>query len=142
MCCVDTTCAIYQCSTVTSCVPSTTPPIAFNGAALDMELLVMLRILGKVLAAGVRAWNGRPGPFGLRTMCVNSADRESVAFLVTTVCFRGELNDGMQRNLDVWQICLWQIVEVRIEATENGLGTRVELWVTTGPKLGIVPDGQ
>lgn len=66
-----------------------TPLIAFNGPALDMELLVVLRILGKVLAARVRTCNGWPGTLGLRTVCVNSADRESVAFLVTTVSFRG-----------------------------------------------------
>lgn len=37
-----------------------------------------------------------------------------VPFLVTTIRLGCELNHAMQWNLDIWQIGLWQIMEVRI----------------------------
>jgi hypothetical protein len=67
----------------------------------------------------------------LWSMGIHSIDREFVSeagvsfnqdvsqrvilpFFVTTVSFRSQLNDCVQRNLDVWKIVLRQIVEIGV----------------------------
>lgn len=54
-------------------------------------------------------------------MRVDGSDRESVAFLITTVCLRSKLDDSVKGNLDVREIGLREIMEVCVQATENSL---------------------
>lgn len=48
----------------------------------------------------------------LGAMRIDSVDRDLVSFLITTVSFRSELDDGMEWDLDVGKICLRKVVEV------------------------------
>ena len=54
-------------------------------------------------------------------MGIDGTDGQCVALLVTTICLGRELDDRMQRNLDVWEICLREVVE-RVTST---MGSRV-----------------
>jgi len=54
-------------------------------------------------------------------MGIYGPDRERIPFFVAAVCFRRELDDSVQRNLDVRQVGLGKIMEVGIETSENSL---------------------
>jgi len=46
---------------------------------------------------------------------------QDTPFFVAAVCFRRELDDSVQRNLDVRQVGLGKIMEVCVETTEDSL---------------------
>lgn len=54
-------------------------------------------------------------------MSVDSPDRKSVALLITAVSFRSKLDHSVKGNFDVGEIGLRKIMEICVQATENGL---------------------
>ena len=49
-------------------------------------------------------------------MRVDSSDRDFVSFFVASVCFRGQFDHGVQGDLDVGKIFLWEIVKICVSA--------------------------
>jgi hypothetical protein len=54
-------------------------------------------------------------------MCINSLDRDLETLFVAPIRLRCELNNRVQRNFNIRQILLREIVEIRVEATEHSL---------------------
>lgn len=55
--------------------------------------------------------------------CHSRFNGQLESLLITTIGFWGELNDSMQRDLDVREIFLTQSVEVSVESSQDGLMT-------------------
>ena len=85
------------------------------------------RVLSEVLAACLGD-DWRHGSLGLWAVCVYGTDGKCVTLLVTTVSFRRKFDNGVQRDLDVRQIGLREVVEVRVtfvDRVDSGSAFRV-----------------
>ena len=54
-------------------------------------------------------------------MRVHGPDWERVSFFITSIGFRRKLDDSVQRNLDIWEVGLRQIMEICVQTTQDGL---------------------
>ena len=80
------------------------------GVVGGMDSIVLCIVFSRSIWLG----HVRRRRFWLWTVGVDSADRERVALFVTAVGLWGQLNDGMQGDLDVREVGLREIVEVCI----------------------------
>ena len=78
------------------------------------------RVLSEVLAACLGD-DWRHGSLGLWAVCVYGTDGKCVTLLVTTVSFRRKFDNGVQRDLDVRQVGLREVVEVGVKAAQDSL---------------------